>query len=41
MPLSSFVEIIPKFDVPSIRRVDGERAFTVTADYLENAIPPW
>ncbi|MFL2744890.1 MAG: efflux RND transporter permease subunit [Gammaproteobacteria bacterium] len=39
MPLSSFVEIIPKFDVPSIRRVDGERAFTVTADYLENAIP--
>ena len=28
MPLSSFVEINPKFDVPSIRRVDGERAFT-------------
>ena len=39
MPLSSFVEIVPEFDVPSIRRVDGERAFTVTADYLENAVP--
>ena len=39
MPLSSFVEVVPKLDVPSIRRVDGERAYTVTADYLENAVP--
>ena len=31
--------MVPKLDVPSIRRVDGERAFTVTADYLDNAVP--
>ena len=32
-PLSSFVEVVPAYIPPSIRRVSGERAFTVAAEY--------
>ena len=42
MPLSSFVEIIPKFDVPSIRRVDMERERLLSQQIiLKMPYPPW
>mgnify|MGYP006211944123 FL=1 len=37
-PLSSFVEIVPAYIPPSIRRVSGERAFTVAAEYQKGAL---
>ena len=38
VPLSSFVSIKPSYEAPSIRRVEGERAFTVAADYAPGAL---
>ncbi|MFL2733976.1 MAG: efflux RND transporter permease subunit [Gammaproteobacteria bacterium] len=37
-PLSSFVQIVPAYIPPSIRRVSGERAFTVAAEYAKGAL---
>ena len=37
-PLSSFVEVVPAYIPPSIRRVSGERAFTVAAEYQKGAL---
>lgn len=38
VPLSSFVSIKPSYEAPAIRRVEGERAFTVAADYAPGAL---
>ena len=37
-PLSSFVQVVPAYIPPSIRRVSGERAFTVAAEYAKGAL---
>ena len=37
-PLSSFVEVVPAYIPPSIRRVSGERAFTVAAEYAKGSL---
>ena len=38
VPLSSFVSYEPEYEVPYIRRVAGERAFTVAAEYAPGAL---
>ncbi len=38
VPLSSFVSINPSYEAPAIRRVEGERAFTIAADYAPEAL---
>ena len=38
VPLSSFVTIDPSYEAPAIRRVEGERAFTIAADYAPDAL---
>ena len=38
VPLSSFVSVNPSYEAPAIRRVEGERAFTIAADYAPGAL---
>ena len=38
VPLSSFVSVKPSYEAPAIRRVEGERAFTIAADYAQGAL---
>ena len=38
VPLSSFVSYEPEYEVPYIRRVAGERAFTIAAEYAPGAL---
>jgi len=38
VPLSSFVSYEPEYEAPYIRRVSGERAFTIAADYAPGAL---